>query len=399
MSTPTASAPSPPAPTPESRPRVRKVATAPPARDRLRREAAALRRGAHPNVVRLASFLDTTDRTELHLEHAGDHTLVTTAPPDGPAAVAFAASLAATVADLHGLGVVHGRLTPDHVVVAPGGRPVLCGLSEAQLGDTTSDIRALATLLEVLASEVPAPGNRRDRRALATLLHAADRARNGQPVPTATDLARLLGAHPVTSYVPAPASSAPPSSAPGSAIASRTPRAPRGRPSARVAVAGASAVVAFGTAAWLLHAVTTGGDDQGAPWRSTVPPSTVSTAPTDANDGTTPSPPAPPGASNVVPARFESDGATFEVGESGDIVVTGDWDCDGRRGAALLRERTGEVFVFDVLAPPGEPVPGRPLTPMPDAVALETIEQPGGCDSLVARRADGGADVIAVAPR
>ena len=41
------------------------------------------------------------------------------------------------------------------------------------------------------------------------------------------------------------------------------------------------------------------------------------------------------------------DGHQFSVGDPGDRVVLGDWDCDGTPTAALARPSTGEVFVFD----------------------------------------------------
>jgi len=41
------------------------------------------------------------------------------------------------------------------------------------------------------------------------------------------------------------------------------------------------------------------------------------------------------------------DGARYRVGEPGDQVVAGDWDCDGTLTLALYRPRTGDVFRFD----------------------------------------------------
>jgi tRNA A-37 threonylcarbamoyl transferase component Bud32 len=347
-------------------PPIRKVATAPAGRDRLRREAAALRRCRHPNVARLASFLDLPDRSELLVERAGDLTLLGATPPDGAAAIALAASLAATLADLHETGMMHGRLTPDHVVVAPGGRAVLCGLSEAGAGDPAADVRALATLLELLATAVAPDGSRRDRRAVATMLAAAERVRTEVPTPSAADVVGMLGTK-----------------------AGSTPRTRAQRPPLALVVTAASALLVLaGAGAWLTLRPRSGAgsgtiaDRQAAPEGADTAgiPATTTTL------GVGP------------PVRFVVDGATFEVGQEGDVVVTGDWDCDGATGAALLRPRTGELFVFDALAGPGERVPGRALEPLPGAVTLETITQPDGCDSLVARAANGAAEVVAVRP-
>ena len=40
-------------------------------------------------------------------------------------------------------------------------------------------------------------------------------------------------------------------------------------------------------------------------------------------------------------------GRRYRVGREGDIVVIGDWDCDGDKTPAVLRPATGEIAVFD----------------------------------------------------
>ena len=90
-----------------------------------------------PLVVKTAVDPDGIDRLNreavshtpgrLELRWVGSHTLET-ARPTVPAAAAILAALAVTVADVHGLGVVHGRIDPSHVVIGPRGEPVLCGL-------------------------------------------------------------------------------------------------------------------------------------------------------------------------------------------------------------------------------------------------------------------------------
>jgi hypothetical protein len=335
-----------------------KVATAPPARDRLRREAIALRRAAHPAVVRLTSFTDLADRTELVVEHHGDATLLTTAPPDGPSALAFGASLASTVADLHDIGVVHTRLSPDHVLVAPGGRPVLTGLSGVGDGDPTGDVRALGALFELLATSVPEPAERRNRKAIATLLAVADHARGGEPAPNARDLAARLGRAPRRGHRPAP----------------------------RTLLTGAGLVVLLAVGGFAVPRLT-GGDlpDEAALPRdpTTVPAPATTTATTT-----------PTAATEADPVRLEVDGAVYELGRAGDIAVSGDWDCDGRPGVALLRPDSGIVFTFDLPEAIGTPMPGHPLATVPDAVGLTAIEQPGGCSALVVQHADGSTHVI-----
>ena len=49
-------------------------------------------------------------------------------------------------------------------------------------------------------------------------------------------------------------------------------------------------------------------------------------------------------------------GLRFAVGspEDGDVVLVGDWDCDGIATVAAWRPSSGDLFVFDGWAGPGE---------------------------------------------
>jgi hypothetical protein len=44
----------------------------------------------------------------------------------------------------------------------------------------------------------------------------------------------------------------------------------------------------------------------------------------------------------------------WSVGEPGDLVALGDWDCDGTRTPAVLRPSLAQLFVFDQWAEDGE---------------------------------------------
>ena len=48
--------------------------------------------------------------------------------------------------------------------------------------------------------------------------------------------------------------------------------------------------------------------------------------------------------------------ARWTLGEPGDMVTVGDWDCDGEASAALLRPASGDVFVFGTWAELDQPV-------------------------------------------
>jgi hypothetical protein len=174
--------------------------------ERLDREVDRLRMVTHPGVVEL---LDVVGRPpdEIVLAWAGDRTLET-ARPALPAAVALLASLAGTVADLHELGITHGRIEPMHVVVDSHGRPRLCGLRGAdpdeEPGEAADDVAALGRLIEMLVGDVteaePIPERRWGRRRWTgfqrrSLLTLADQATDPDPQrrPSARALARSIG--------------------------------------------------------------------------------------------------------------------------------------------------------------------------------------------------------------
>lgn len=168
----------------------------------LSREAERLARARHPGVV------EVVDRAErrLVLAWAGHHTLDTLSPAP-EVAVTLVANLAATLCDLHALGIVHGRLTPGHVVVDDRGRARLCGLRGAGPGPIepgpAEDVAALGRLIDLLlgseAELEPIPEHRwgrkrwsgAQRRALLTL---ADQASDPDPArrPTARALAAAV---------------------------------------------------------------------------------------------------------------------------------------------------------------------------------------------------------------
>lgn len=180
-------------------PELRKRARTDRGRERIAREVARLTAANHPGVVPLLRH----DEGSLTLGWAGGQTLETHTP-DLAGAAALLASLASTVADLHGLGIVHGRIEASHVVIDPEGRPRLGGLrgldDDEHPALPTDDVAALGALLERLVgpgSELEPIPERRwarrrwlgyQRRSLQTL---ADQATDPDPArrPTARELA------------------------------------------------------------------------------------------------------------------------------------------------------------------------------------------------------------------
>jgi hypothetical protein len=141
------------------RPVLLKSAAAGPEADRLRNEAATLRLAAHPGVVQLVGLDEDDDGgVALRLAVAGTRTFADLRT-DLVAAARALAGLATTVADLHDLGLVHGRITADHVVLDGTGRAVLCGFADAgprgEL-DPAADVHGLGVLLGSILSRAGA---------------------------------------------------------------------------------------------------------------------------------------------------------------------------------------------------------------------------------------------------
>lgn len=127
-------------------PRLAKVATDASGHLLIAEEAARLVRARHPGVVELVHH----DSERIETAWAGDRTLELASLDLGPA-TALLAAVTATVADLHDLGVVHGRLDPTHVIVGPDGSPRLCGMSGPRPGEpepsAADDVAALGRLI------------------------------------------------------------------------------------------------------------------------------------------------------------------------------------------------------------------------------------------------------------
>jgi hypothetical protein len=130
------------------------------AADRLQHERDRLRRAAHPGVVALVG--PAGDGAELRTRYAGEP--VSRWSGAVPAVAGLGAAVAVTLADLHALGVVHGRLDDGHILLGDDGRPRLCGFSPPPVDACPADdVAALGAVLADLLAR--APSGRRGRRA------------------------------------------------------------------------------------------------------------------------------------------------------------------------------------------------------------------------------------------
>ena len=83
----------------------------------------------------------------------------------------------------------------------------------------------------------------------------------------------------------------------------------------------------------------------------------------------------------------DRDGRRYAIGAEGDLVVIGDWDCDGEATPAIARTSTGHVVLFDRWPSPGATISesdasARRVVDDLIGVELERADEPGGCDRL-----------------
>lgn len=351
------------------------------------------------------------------------------------------AAVAATLADLHDIGVVHGRLDATHILVGDDGRPRLCGLSHPGGAEPHDDVAALARVLgDVLTRAGTEPGRTRpwSRRSSTAHRRAFDQvmARALDPVPSRRPSARLLASSILAavpgaelpagdppSAVPEPASVPPdeqlldlvfsheltdderwaqafgddrPEAGTGADAEPAPATDERGR---RARVATGSGVVAF--AAIAAGVVFVGGwESRGSAAR---PDAVQAPAPAGRGDCRAAAAPAADVDGDGCPEALVVGGGTISagpiswtLGRPGDLIAVGDWACDGRSAPALLRPSTGDVFVF-----PGWPADGQPVTVeaqdrQPGAVAIRGEPGRDGCDDLVVDLGSGAAATVEV---
>jgi eukaryotic-like serine/threonine-protein kinase len=432
---------------------------------RLRLEAQRLRDAAHPGLVSVVSPDPAGDIVEAHVDPASDVELSTRFAGDpvshwtgSLACVAgLGAAVATTLADLHDMGLVHGRLDSTHILVGADGRPRLCGLSHPGGAAPEDDVAALGRVLGDLLERVPVrrrrswpwvradgaerraleqviaraldpvPSRRPNARSLATsMLGAVPEADLPAGRPPATELrpgyvppdeqlldlvftheltdderwAQAFGDDPLERPIdserevdppPEPAWrwDAPPID-PGAA-----PRSPRrGGPSSWARLAAGSGALAVVVVA--AGVVVVGG------WRSPGSASRPDAGPATMPAGCIPAE-APaadvdgdgcPEALLIEGGTISAGSAQWTLGEPGDVIAVGDWECDGRSTPALLRPVTGDVFVFPGWAADAEPVTVEARDRLPGAVALRAEPGDDGCDQLVVELSSGATTIV-----
>jgi hypothetical protein len=93
-----------------------------------------------------------------------------------------------------------------------------------------------------------------------------------------------------------------------------------------------------------------------------------------------------------------SDGR-YAVGEAGDVVVLGRWRCGLPALPAVLRPRTGQLWVFAAWPKPGQSVAGQLVAGhLAHAASLRVVVEHQGCDGVEVERR-GGLPLTVAVPR
>lgn len=321
--------------------------------DAIRHEARVLARLEHPGVVGFLEF-DDRDPPALWMRHAGTECWEHDAPQDPHGVIAGLASVASTVRDLHDLGIAHGNLQPAHVIISRDGRPMLCSFAvatELTPASAAADGEGLARLIRHLSHDLEGDLRRR----LDGIAVDVD---DGSLDPA--ELTQRLDAL-------------------GHRNRDQRVRGPRPRTAAAL-IAAVVAVVG-------VVVVASGSADQPAealPPTTTPLPSTT-TAPPEFPPPTTLSPASPPVVESTVPTQppieLVHDGRRVGLGQTGDIVVLGDWDCSDIETPALLEMASGQVSIFTTWPEVSSTVAATSTVTIADATGL-TVEPGEPCDRL-----------------
>ena len=405
---------------------------------RLGREADLLEAARHPGVVELVGVDGSGVGSMLLTTHVEGPALAAVGPLPLEEAAGLLAALASTLADLHDLGLVHGAVCPEHVIVGPGGRPVLCALgyggragepagpapavgkafadparAGAEALSPAFDVFGVGALARFLAPNPP-PGHALARVAEEAMVDDPDARPPARSVAEALQEEVPAARLPRGLAAPAPAPARPVPADPLAALRRSGAGARRPlRPRLSVALAATAAVVVVGGAIAFASSSNPPAPDPMAEL-SAVPPHEVQPGPTTTRAGltststptslpTSSTPTSVPRSTTVAAARrecpvatavlqadvdgdgcpdplrytdglLEADGVRWALGQAGDQVAAGDWGCQGARTLALFRPSTGEVFRFDGWATPGRDVTATAVVRVPGGVAIRAAD-------------------------
>lgn len=330
----------------------------------IRFEAQLFEEAQHRNVAPAPSLQINGDQATLVFEEIEGRTLGEFDKPLSTSA-AVMTKLAWAVDHLHSIGITAGSLEANRIMVDNFEHPVLFDLSSAKRvdgdsGAVAADVLAFGKLLDRLCRLTPAQvrASLTDGRPDETVIRArlAEIARDARALkanerPSVRELAlRLEQASNLTTETKKP-----------SKHFRMTRRA------SMTAVVALAVLVAGG----VLTTTSLRSPDSAASPERSRPTSSTTVLP----------------AISAIPGGFELAGERYEVGEPGDAFVVGRWTCL-QPMLALLRPKTGEIYVFDIWPASDAQVNGRKLASVNDpAISMQAIQH-DACDWMSITKSD-----------
>lgn len=375
----------------------------------LRREAELCTCLEGSGVVSIVALRESDDRTDLVTESAGDLDLSAYESLDPMTLRRALVTAVAAVERLHERGWTHGAICAEHLVVDRAGTSTLCSLGSARPLDRTTASSDAAQLRRVIRHVVERPPRgwgiderarwRRWARSVRRTIDstAGDRSDHGSD-DRSDGAAELAGLR-------------------ASLVAADDRMHRRNLPDVRrtriAATTGLAILLVLGGAAAVLRqgdvaATRAPTADAATEAGAGVPAAdrlTEDDPPPDRDGCEPPAPDTPRGLDldgngcpdDVVIDRnlVKVDAATFRVGDPGDDLSLGDWDCDGVPTVLLLRPGSGEVFHFS-WAEQDRPTTGHLITIVEGATSLSSVPDEHRCDEAMVQRTVGSAIAVPI---
>ena len=140
---------------------------------RFEREAAAVAKCQHPNLVQIHEIGEYDGQSYLALEYVEGDTLANSlagVPQPPRAAAALVETLARAIDHAHSRGVVHRDLKPANVLLTADGQPKITDFGLAKIDESTTQTE-VGAIMGTLAYMAPEQAHRRDREGRASRRH------------------------------------------------------------------------------------------------------------------------------------------------------------------------------------------------------------------------------------
>ena len=378
-------------------------------RSRLRHEAEVLGLLHLSALVDMLELKEEDDQTLLLLLDNGPRTLLWPLDMTGEELLRALQRCCTAVEQLHTAGWSHGSLRPEHVLLGARGRPKLCSLGDSQpllhlsnekaAAAIQGDVDQLAAMFAHVANFQIASMSRSDRwrwrqqsrklRQIAELNETSTTALTTSELATAVGELRCRTINPFGFRSRATNRRATP--APGPA---------RGLVTLGAAAAGIALLFSAGFA--LTASSKTPSQTDSAQAAPTLPDSSGGgcrlwpMVNKGSGQGVDIDGDSCPDHVEIAGQFITVDDLTYQVGLPQDRLAVGDWDCDGRATALLLRPSTGELFEFSAWAKPGETAQSELVSTIAEAADLSgeritdsTAAEKISCDRALVALIDG----------